>query len=410
MPSNWKIQRVGDLVASLDTGVSVNSEDRQKLRDEIGVLKISAVSYGRFDPAEYKAVAQLSEKQRLDVIAKADTVIVSRANTFDLVGASVYVDRDYPDLFLPDKLWRITTKPDICARWLNYMLTTELMRSQIMSRATGTSGSMKNISQRSFLAIHVDVPPLSEQRKIAQVLSTWDEAIATVEQLIAVLQLRKKGLMQRLLTGQVRFPEFEGSEWQEVELGDVLKPISRNENVRPDRDYRLIGVRWYLAGAHVHDVVPGDQIVTKALSRIEENDILYNKMWVSKAAFAVAKKEHAGAYGSGEYPQFVVQNGLDVSFLENAFHDPRFQHDATSMCRGTTGRIRLHPDDFLKLKLRTPQKAEQIRIAEVLQAADEEINEVTRYLDALRLQKKGLMQRLLTGQVRVQVEEELTNG
>lgn len=249
----------------------------------------------------------------------------------------------------------------------------------------------------------IPLPPLPEQRKIAEILRTWDEAVATMEQLIAALQRRKKGLMQRLLTGQVRFPEFGDAPWEEVELGDHLTPVLRAEPVEAGKAYRLIGVRWYLAGAHIHDVVPGDKIVTQALSRIEENDILYNKMWVSKAAFAVAKKEHAGAYGSGEYPQFIAGDGIDVRFIEYAFHDPRFLHDAKALCRGTTGRIRLHPDDFLRLRMRLPSKAEQSKIAEILQIADQEIEAMKQYLDGLRVQKKGLMQRLLTGQVRVQV-------
>ncbi len=150
-----------------------------------------------------------------DVLPLADTVIVSRANTYELVGASAYVDKDYEGLYLPDKLWQgIRTHPAVDARWLNYLLATDELRARIVDRATGTSGSMKNISQKAFLSISVAVPPLPEQRKIAAILSTWDEAIATVERLIAALEQRKQGLMQRLLTGEVRFGEFAGSEWE----------------------------------------------------------------------------------------------------------------------------------------------------------------------------------------------------
>ena len=91
-----------------------------------------------------------------------------------------------------------------------------------MNRATGSSGSMKNISQRSFLSISIPLPPLPEQRKIAEILGTWDEAIATVERLIAALEQRKQGLMQRLLTGEVRFGEFAESEWREVALSQMM--------------------------------------------------------------------------------------------------------------------------------------------------------------------------------------------
>lgn len=381
------------------------SEDRNVVGDEIGVLKVSAATWGRFNPLAHKAVVIPSQIERLSVIPQQDTVIVSRANTSELVGASAYVDKDYPHLYLSDKLWRIRTVAECSAVWLSYVLSSGAIRSRISERATGTSGSMKNISQSAFLAITIPCPPLSEQRKIAQILGTWDAAIARVEQLIAALQLRKKGLMQLLLTGQVRFPEYRHELWQERELSELVEPVTRPDSVNPTSEYRLIGVRWYLEGAHIHTVVPGTNIVSQTLSLVEEGDILYNKMWVSKAAFAVAKREHAGAYGTGEYPQFRAKEGLHVDFLSYAFHSKRFQHEATSLCRGTTGRIRLHPSDFLQLRILVPSLAEQRKIAEFLATVDREITLRKLHLDQLQSQRKGLMQRLLTGQTRVAAEE-----
>ena len=140
------------------------------------------------------------------------------------------------------------------------------------------------------------------------------------------------------------------------------------------------------------------------MSRIEENDIVYNKMWTTKAAFAVAKSEHSGAYGTTEYPQFRARESLlFVNFLEYIFHLPRFQYDATALCRGTTGRARLNPRDFLKLEVPLPSLEEQRCIAAVLQTCDREIDLIIQKRDALQCQKKGLMQRLLTGRVRVEV-------
>lgn len=123
-----------------------------------------------------------------------------------------------------------------------------------------------------------------------------------------------------------------------------------------------------MGALHIHDTVSGDEVVTQALSRIHEHD--------------------------------------DVRYLEYAFHDPRFLHEARALCRGTTGRARLNPDDFLKLKLRLPTREEQARIADVIATAQQEIDHAQRHLIALRKQKRGLMQRLLTGQGRVRAEEE----
>jgi type I restriction enzyme S subunit len=263
--------------------------------------------------------------------------------------------------------------------------------------------------------VEVLLPPLPEQRRIAETLRTWDQAIILTEQLIAAKQHRKKALMQQLLTGQRRFREFVMSEdikstkfgdipmeWDVKPLGSLVKPITRVEPVLSNRDYRLIGVRWYIEGAHIHSVLAGNQIMTASLSRIEEGDIVYNKMWASKAAFAIAKAQHQDAYGTMEYPQFRAKpDKLNINFLEYVYHLPRFLHDAKGLCRGTTGRARLNPGDFLKIEIPLPSLPEQRKIAAVLQACDEEIELLRQKLAALKRQKQGLMQQLLTGRVRV---------
>ena len=243
----------------------------------------------------------------------------------------------------------------------------------------------------------------------------WDRAIGLTVQLIAAKKQRKRALMQQLLSGRRRFRDFVGSEesnnvvvrtlsigWEMRPLGDLIGPITRAESIDPDKIYRLIGVRWYTEGAHVHTTLPGKQMATTSLSRVESDDITYNKMWASKAAFAITKPEHAGAYGTTEYPQFRAKPGkLSIHFLEQVFHDPRFLHEAKGLCRGTTERARLNPSDFLQIEIPVPSLPEQERIAEVLQACDEELRLLDRKVALLKRQKQGLMQQLLTGRVRV---------
>ncbi len=108
----------------------------------------------------------------------------------------------------------------------------------IKNLATGTSGSMKNISKKYFLRINIPLPPLKEQKKIAQILSTWDRAIEKQEALIKAKERLKKGLMQKLLTGNVRFKGF-SEEWEEVRLGDIgeiIRGVSYKPNNLFDKD------------------------------------------------------------------------------------------------------------------------------------------------------------------------------
>ncbi len=93
---------------------------------------------------------------------------------------------------------------------------------------------MKNIAQEAFLSLRIIVPPLPEQRKIADILGTWDQAIGAQERLIAALQERKRGLMQRVLTGQVRFSEFVRSDDMRVTKYGAI-PIDWAYEVSPQK-------------------------------------------------------------------------------------------------------------------------------------------------------------------------------
>lgn len=284
-------------------------------------------------------------------------------------------------------------------------------------KTTIRAGAQPNINAQEYSGLQIPLPPISEQRKITDILNTWNEAIDLTEQLIAAKQRRKRSFMQRLLTGQVRFPAFISSysyqqsnfglipeDWSLIKLGLILKPVSRIVQVDPQKEYNLIGVRWYGEGAHIHDRVSGSEIQTPTLNHIWEGDILYNKMWTTKGAFAIAKQAHHNSYGTNEYPQFRAIDGvLEPRYFEYVFRLPRFQHDATALCRGTTGRARLNPQDFLKLEIPLPSIKEQRKIADFIYTCTEELDLLQQKLTALRQQKQGLMQQLLTGKIRVKV-------
>ena len=203
IPEGWEEGRIGDLLIGLESGVSVNGEDRAVGHNDKAVLKVSAVSYGKFNPLAAKII-NADELERAKTNPRAGQIIVSRSNTEELVGASAFVDRDYPNLFLPDKLWQTIPKPESDMKWLSYVLASAHVRYRLSNLATGTSGSMKNITQSELLSLKIAISPLPEQKKIAQLLSTWDKAITTTEQLLANSQQQKKALMQQLLTGKLR--------------------------------------------------------------------------------------------------------------------------------------------------------------------------------------------------------------
>lgn len=181
-PPGWNILPLARIITGLRGGVSVNGTDVPARNGEPGVLKLSAISYGQFAPEQNKAVLA-NERSRLGPSVRGNTILISRSNTTELVGACVYVPEDFSHLYLPDLIWEIEVDSSggNSAKWLSHMLSSGVIRSSLMARATGTSGSMKKLSMAALRAIKIWQPPFSEQERIAAIVTTWDRAIAQTQ-------------------------------------------------------------------------------------------------------------------------------------------------------------------------------------------------------------------------------------
>jgi len=214
--SDWSEVLISDAISEIQTGVSVNSENRRRGAKEIGILKTSCISRGQFFPEEHKAVIA-DEVERAKTPLKAETILMSRMNTPNLVGEVGYVQHQYPDIYLPDRLWMFDGKAGASdTLFLSHLLSSDGFRQKLSDIATGTSGSMKNIPQRSFLQIPIQLPPLPEQKKIAEILSGIDRLISLLEisantgssntaySKVSKLRLLKKAVASDLLSGRKR--------------------------------------------------------------------------------------------------------------------------------------------------------------------------------------------------------------
>ena len=206
IPKYWNIGKLKYYWISVESGVSVNAADRPIDNPaQYGVLKTSSVSKFIFNPHEHKQVNN-DEYSRVTCPVTADCIIVSRMNTPDLVGACGYVEKTYPNLFLPDRLWQISFKNDVSAKFIWYYLNNKMVRSYISSLSTGTSSTMQNISQGQFGNISVCLPDSNEQKEIADYLDAKcaeiDKLIAKKEQLVKELECYKKSLIYKVVTGK----------------------------------------------------------------------------------------------------------------------------------------------------------------------------------------------------------------
>ena len=302
---------------------------------------------------------------------------------------------------------------DVDTRYLYYVL----LFNQPTFKKAGQHGSQANINSTIVEDTALYLPPLPEQRKIAEILSTWDEAIALTEQLIDALERRKKGLMQRLLTGAVRFPEYVRSndvietkygdipaDWGYVPIGEVAREVSRKNDGGCDLTVLsctkydgLVDSLEYFGRQIFSDDTSTYKLVARgqfayATNHIEEGSIGYQDLYDC-------------ALISPMYTVFETERGLiDDRYLFKLLKTELYRHIFEVSTSGTVNRRgSLRWNDFSRIHIPLPPLHEQQAIAEVLETSDQEIKLVQRQRDALQQQKKGLMQRLLTGQVRVKV-------
>ncbi len=269
--------------------------------------------------------------------------------------------------------------------------------------------SVPTLNRNNVHKLRVSFPPLAEQRRIVEIVDAWDEAIALTDRRIEAARQRKKGLMQRLLTGRVRFPEFEEGEWQKAHLRSIA-------TINPPKPKHLSD-DTLVSFVAMADVSENAQIiraserpykeVSTGYTPFQDNDVIVAKITPcfenGKGALVKGLKNGVG-FGSTE---FHVIRANDTKILPEFLYYHTIAHDfrgrGESNMAGSAGQKRIRTDFLKAYKIPLPPIAEQRRIAAVLQACDREIDLLTQKRDALQRQKKGLMQRLLTGRVRVNV-------
>jgi len=395
VPHSWAIVPLESIITGLRGGVSVSGINRAASSNEPGVLKLSAVSYGLFRPSENKAVIGADASQ-LGPSVRKDTILISRSNTTELVGACVYIETDFPRLYLPDLIWEVEVSPESgnYARWLAYVLASPGVRRDLVRTTTGTSASMKKLSMSSLRSLRVLRPPLNEQRCIAQILSAWDRAIALSTRLLQWKNQHKTSLLQSLLGTTVQ--RGVKVNWRAVHFRDVTSE-SRERNLgRMD----LSSVK---AVNKSHGLIPmRERVAAESLDRykiVPPQGFAYNPMRLNIGSLAMST-ESADVLVSPDYVVFTCNEGqLDPEYL-NHYRRTHAWTKFVEVAGNGSVRVRIYYRDLGTMRLKLPAIDEQRRIANVLSTCDREIELLERQLDAFKTQKTGLMQKLLTGQIR----------
>ena len=207
IPAHWRSMRLRFVIRNLEQGWSPEAENREPNDDEWGVLKLNAVSRGRFDPSAAKALPVGFEVRAALEVHPGD-FLVTRSNTPSFVGDVCFVTETRPRLMLSDLIYRLTLVEDrIAGSFLSHFFTLPEGRTQIQADARGTSNSMVKISQEHIKDWVVPMPPMDEQNVIVAHVTIetakLDALRAATERTIALLKERRAALIAAAVTGQI---------------------------------------------------------------------------------------------------------------------------------------------------------------------------------------------------------------
>lgn len=393
-----KTRTLGMIIEGIETGVSINAEDVPANVDEPGILKLDAIAGDHLLLDRNKRIPD-EKVQGLQVSLRKGSLLVTRSNSVELVGACVYVPEDCPTRYLPDLIWQVTLRRNagVLPQWLQLFLASPLGRKEIARRASGTSGSMKKLSMGTFRQIPFPYVPEDFQSSTVKLLRHWTIAVRKIQQELSALRYQKAGLMQDLLTGRRRFPEFQ-EPWKEHRLGGLF-------DERSEVGFENLPLLSVTAD---RGLIPRNEVNRKDTSnadkskykRVCNGDIVYNTMRMWQGVSALSQYE---GIVSPAYTVAVPKKQISALYVAYLFKLPFLVHRFWRYSQGLVDdTLNLKFPHFSQVHVEIPQTLdEQNRIAAVLAAADEEIKLLEDLSDAIERQKRGLMQRLLTGEMTV---------
>lgn len=397
IPEDWGIEKFSSF-SDFKNGLNYSKEEKGEGLKIIGVGDFQQHTYISYQDLEQ---VNLISKVSTDYLLKNNDLLFVRSNgNKDLVGrvlliTDIHEDVSHSGFTIRARINKSTADPIYYA----YVFKSAIVKNQFKRLGAGTN--ISNLSQQILGHLKLPYPQLPEQQKIAAILTTWDKSISTTQSIVDELKLRNKGLAQQLLTGKKRLKEFNG-EWKKKHLSYFID-YSPRPTEKPDDNYLALGLRSHGKGIfHKPDFDP-DTIAMETLYVVKENDLVVNITFAWEHAIAVANKIDEGGLVSHRFPTYTfIEENSDSNYFKFFVLQPYFKYLLELISPGGAGRNRvMSKKDFIKLEIKAPEKKEQIEIAKILVEADQELKLFEQKLVILKEQKKGLMQKLLTGEIRV---------
>lgn len=400
IPNDWKSIPLSDVAHSKIVYGIVQAGPH--VADGVPYLKSSDVG-GTIDVDGLQCTSlEIHARYRRSAVRPGDIVISLRGNT----GSTSIVPGGLQEANLTQGTARISVGGEFDRHFIHQQIASSLVQRQINAATKGST--FVEITLEDLRKVEVCCPrEKSEQRRIADVLSTWDRAIEAVEALIANARIQKKALMQSLLTGSKRLPGFSGA-WKRQPIADVSTRISRRNDGTPLPVLTISSTSGFVRqDAKYARFMAGKSVESYIMLR--KGEFAYNKgnskTYEFGCVFDLEDTE------CGLVPHVYVCFRLKPGY-SHRFYKALFEADFLAAQLGrlvntgvrNNGLLNITPVQFLGTKVPVPPLDEQEAIAAVMEAASNEGRMFEAQLAALRQEKSALMQQLLTGHRRVKVE------
>ena len=395
IPEDWEVKRLGE-VGSFSKGSGV---PKDKIISEGHPCLTYGDLYTKYDFVIKDIKSSIDEETSKESkeINAGDICFAGSGETPEDIGKCAAYLENCP-AYAGGDIVILSPNNNINSLWLSYLLNSDIGGKQRYKFAQGFS--IVHIYPDNLKQIQIPVPPLPEQHRIVSVLSLWDTAIAKQTALIEKLTLRKRGLMQQLLTGKKRLKGFE-EEWKEVRLGDVASFAGGGTPSTKRSDFWEGTIPWISSSDLVEDCLINNEsrYITEEAIANSATQLLPSK------SILIVTRVGVGKVSIAKHPICVSQDftcltKYDADTLFLAYSLLLTMKKKKSQSQGTSIKG-ISTEEISKIKLLFPSIEEQKAIASVLVNADKEIEIQKQKLEQLQNQKRGLMQVLLTGKKRL---------
>lgn len=405
VPNGWNTKPLADIVKEKISYGIVQAGPH--VPDGIPYIKSSDVR-GTINPDALQRTSQeIHFKYRRSSVHPGDIVFSLRGN----IGESAIVPASLPEANLTQGTARISVSVEHSNLFHYYQLASEKILNRVNALSKGST--FKEISLEELRKVKVLCAPLPEQKKIAQILSTWDKAITTTEQLLANSQQQKKALMQQLLTGKKRLLDKNGvrfsGEWKKGKLSDIANidsgyAFKSNDFTDSDKGIPIIRMSDFKAGgidiSSAAKVIPETTIGLDRF-KLKTGDFVFG-MSGSLSNYGWVKEQDLPCFLNQRVGRIVEKKCAVQLFVTYLYLSDKIQQSILDKAAGAA-QLNISSTDLRTTLVHYPSYEEQQKIADVLSTADREISALQQKLDALKQEKKALMQQLLTGKRRVKI-------